>query len=180
MEILQHDGKTYYYDGRLFCDEFFIILEGEELRNVAQAYFGATPYKTLDSNGLLNRIKQMKACGMYYETSKVIEYAFEKMGKDMQLLYTILPIYTSCCREINQPQRGINCAEKLLPICGGSVATYTSLAAAYCDVKEYEKAKKCARIAYAKQGGGQGYKTEVSLVFKRLEKETGDQFYNEE
>ena len=55
-----------------------------------------------------------------------------------------------------------------------SVPLLTSLAAAYCDVGNYELAKKCANKAYAIQGGGKNYQTELSLVFQRIKKETKD------
>ena len=50
-------------------------------------------------------------------------------------------------------------------------ATLTSIAAAYCDLEEYEKARQFCDIAYAEQGGGTGIKTELSLVYQRIEKE---------
>lgn len=180
MKQIHYNGKMYHFDGKYFFDEFFIILSGEELNNVSRAYFNTIQYETLNSEDLFKTIKQMKSCGLYYETKKAIEFAIDKKSNDTQLLYGILPIYTSCCREAHQPKDAIIFAEKFLPICGGSSATYTSLAAAYCDIGDYENAKKCARRAYAKQGGGQGYNTEVSLVFKRIAKETGEELYEEE
>ena len=55
-----------------------------------------------------------------------------------------------------------------------SVPLLTSLAAAYCDVGNYELAKKCADRAYAIQGGSQNYQSELSLVYARIRKETKD------
>ena len=174
MQQIDYNGKRYYYNGTYFVDEFFLILEGEELRNVANEYFQGIDYPALDSDQLLEVIMQMKTCGMMYEVKKVIGDAFVGRAHNKRLLHSLLPIYTSCCRELNQPKEAIAIAEVLLPVCGGSTATYTSLAAAYCDIGDYEKAKKYAGIAYAKQGGGQGYKNELSLVYKRIAKETGN------
>lgn len=176
MIKIEYNGKTYMYDGKNFIDDTFIILEGEELRNVSRVYFSSIEYQTLGTETLLTVIKQMKTIGLYYEAKKAIDFAVTTKSQNLQLLHDLMPIYMSCCRAINQPQDAIKFAEEFLPICGGSVPTYTSLAAAYCDVQNYEKAKRYAKLAYAKQGGGKGYTTELSLVFKRLVKETGEDF----
>ena len=173
-------GRTYYYNGQYFFDDCFIILQGEELNRVAKQYYTDAPYETMSADEVVALVKGMKGCGLFYETQKILQFALSKFVNDIDFLRTVLPIYTSCCREIGQPEQAIATGEGFLPICGGTVALYTSLAAACCDVKDYEKAKKYARIAYAKQGGGQGYKTETSLVFKRITKETGEHFYEDE
>ena len=55
-----------------------------------------------------------------------------------------------------------------------SPALLTSLSAAYCDVGNYEMARKCANKAYAIQGGSLNYSNELSLVYKRIKKEAYD------
>ena len=180
MKRIEYNGRNYYYDGKYFFDESFIVLDGEELKNVARMHFESIEYRDLEANELIEEIKQMKAHGLYYEARKMIDFSIKQKVNDIPFLRVIAPIYMSCLREAKQPQKAIEFAEKVLPICGGSSATYTSLAAAYCDIKDYEKAKKFARIAYAKQGGGQGYTTEASLVFKRIEKELGEELYTKE
>lgn len=59
-----------------------------------------------------------------------------------------------------------------------SVPLLTSLAAAYCDIGHYSLAMTCAKRAYAIQGGGKNYSTELSLVFMRIARETGEKFYS--
>ena len=53
-----------------------------------------------------------------------------------------------------------------------SVPLYTSVAAAYCDVGDFETAKKVCDYAYFRQGGGTGEKNELSLVYRRILKQT--------
>lgn len=180
FQIVEIDGKNYYYDGKYFFDEFFIVLQGAELKEVAGKYFSSIDWQTLNVDELLDFIKKMKNNGLCYQAKKTIYSAMFKFKDDANFLYAVLPLYTSCCREMNLPQEAVDVAEGFLPICGGSVALYTSLAAAYCDLKNYEKAKKYARIAYAKQGGSKGYKNELSLLFLRLQKETGEKFFEED
>ena len=57
-----------------------------------------------------------------------------------------------------------------------SVPLLTSLAAAYCDVGDYKRAKYCADRGYFTQGGGQGHKNELALVYYRIRKEAPELF----
>ena len=45
-----------------------------------------------------------------------------------------------------------------------------SVAAAYCDIGDYDSAKKCCNKAYAKLNGQ--HNDELSLVYKRIQKAT--------
>ena len=45
-----------------------------------------------------------------------------------------------------------------------------------CDVLDFSTAKYCADKAYSMQGGGKGYESELSLVYKRIQKEAPDLF----
>ncbi|MBQ8426407.1 MAG: hypothetical protein IJX16_01450, partial [Clostridia bacterium] len=76
-------------------------------------------------------------------------------------------------RALNQPQKAIDFWMENKHIFSSclSVPLLTSLAAAYCDIGNYALAKKCADKAYAIQGGGLNYKTELSLVYRRIKKE---------
>ena len=172
FERIEVDGVTYYYDGNNFLDEYFILLEGVILKKVAETYYGGVDYEKLDAEGILLYVKKLKACGLSYRAKQVMEYALDKY-QDEKFLYRILPIYTSCCREMGLAREAIERIENDYSDIEYSVALCTSLAAAYCDIKDYKQAIRYARIAYARQGGGQGYKTELSLVFMRIKKESG-------
>lgn len=85
----------------------------------------------------------------------------------------ILPRLTSCYRGQGQAKRAIELYEKLIGQYGvklNSPALCTSVAAAYCDMKDYKKAKECADRAYA-MGGGKA-SGELTAVFGRIRKET--------
>ena len=175
---IEIDGAIYYYDGKNFLDECFIILEGAVLQKVAGAYYSGIDYKKFDRDKILLYIKRLKANELTFKAKEVMEYAMLKYD-DEEFLYRILPIYTSCCREMGLSRVAIERVENDYSHVGYSAALCTSLAAACCDIKEYDKAVRYAKKAYAKQGGGQGYKTELSLVFLRIKKETGESFFDE-
>lgn len=176
---IEMDGSIYYYDGKNFLDECFIILEGAVLQKVAETYYGAIDYKKFEPDMILLYIKKLKANGLTFRAKMAMEYAMEKYN-DEDFLYQLLPIYSSCCREMGLAREAIERIQHDYSHIEYSVALCTSLAAAYCDIKEYDKAIQYARMAYAKQGGGQGYKTELSLVFMRIKKETGKSLLLEE
>ena len=178
FQTIEVDGRIYYYDGKSFFDEFFLLVQGVELQQVTEAYFAEIDYEKLNASELLEFVKKLKGNGLHFKAKTIMDYALQKYDSNDSFLYRILPLYTSCCREMGNPQAAITIAEGYFPRLDSSVALCTSLAAAYCDLKDYEKAKKFARIAYAKQGGGQGYKTELSLVFLRIKKETGEDFFD--
>ena len=173
---IECDGQTYFFDGNRFFDEYFCVLSGVDLKKVSAQYYGDVDYKTLKQNQMLSYIKELNKVGLSYLQKKVILFGMEKFKTSKRFLSYVLPMYTSCCRAMNTPKDAVEKAEELLTMVDASVALYTSLAAACCDLKDYEKAVKYAKIAYAKQGGGQGYKTELSLVFMRIKKETGEDY----
>ena len=156
-----------------------MLLQGEELRNVSFRYFKDIKYENLTKNELFDLINNMKSCGLSYEAKQILDFAIFAFVEDKKFIQLLLPIYTSCCRDMNQPQKAIEMAERFLPICDGSHLLYTSLAAAYCDIQDYENAIRNAKIAYKKQGGAKNYQTELSLLFKRLRKEAGEDFADE-
>ena len=75
---IEVDGVTYYYDGKNFLDEYFIILEGPILKKVAEVYFCGVDYKKLDAEILFLYIKKLKSFGLKHRAKQVIEYALEK------------------------------------------------------------------------------------------------------
>lgn len=84
----------------------------------------------------------------------------------------IIPVLTSCLRNVKTPQEAIRFAiDYLYRKDVHSVPYFTSLAAAYCDIKDYANALKYANRGYAMQGGGIGEVNELSLVYKRIKKE---------
>lgn len=180
FERVEADGSVYYYDGKNFFDEYFLVLQGDDLRRATEAYFSQFDYTKYNAEEILVYIKKLKHNQMYSQTKGVMDYAMEKFADDGKFLYKVLPLYTSCCREMGNPLAAIEKVESFRPWLSFSSVLCTSLAAAYLDLKRYDEAKKYLKLAYARQGGGQGYKTELSLVFLRYKKETGESFFDDE
>ena len=173
-KTVELNGKTYYYNGQYFFDETFILLQGDELQKVSTAYYAQFDYTQFDARVLGKYIQALKDKSLHAQARKVIEYGLEKFDNKAFIEF-VLPLYTSCCREMGQPQLALEKVEQYFGKVHFSAMLCTSIAAAYCDIKDYKNATKFAQLAYAKQGGGKGYKTELSLVFLRIRKETNKQ-----
>lgn len=170
MEKFDYEDNVYYYVNNKFTDEHFICLEGEELINVSLFYYGQKDYKSLEKHELIDLIKSLKESELYAVVKEMCLYVLEEFKGDEYTIKTILPILTSSFRFLKQPRDAINVALNYIPHYA-SVALYTSLAAAYCDVEEYENALKYANRAYAMQGGSVGGGNELSSVYERIKKE---------
>ena len=85
----------------------------------------------------------------------------------------VLPKLTSCYREQGRPKKAIELYEQAKALYGEKSMSHplcTSVAAAYCDIGDYEDAKKCADKAFAMNGGKAS--GELTSVYGRIKKET--------
>lgn len=125
----------------------------------------------MNSDELYGFIKQVKNAKAYGLCIRVCEYALDKFACDENFINDILPMYTSSLREMGQSQKAIEkytYYDKFLY--KKNPALLTSIAAAYLDIDDDEKALQLCDKAYAIQGGGVGFKNELSLVYKRINK----------
>ena len=175
MLKIELDGEVYYYNNGVFTDSSFIEVDVTTMKKLSGLLFVDTDYKNLSKNELLKFVTEAKEVAQYQLTKDACIYGMEKYEDDPFFITRILPVITSCYRLVGDPKGAIEIASKYLnSFKYESVALLTSLAAAYCDIKDYDNALKCAKKAYAKQGGGTGSKTELSLVFMRIKKEMGE------
>lgn len=94
-------------------------------------------------------------------------------AKDMYKLRWLMPIETSLLRMSNTPQKAIDFFTLQTEKFGNTVNSpqlLTSVAAAYCDTRDYINAKRLCDWAYSWGGAS----TELSAVYERIKKETGD------
>ena len=172
MEKIEYNGEVYYFINGTFVDSSYVVVPTELSKKIGLIFFAKLEYLGKDKSELLNLIKQTKEnyCAKCIE---ICLYAIDKfLFTDKNFVKSIIPILTSCYRTINQPQIAIQYGLYYLKSLGPSPVLCTSLAAAFCDVKDYKNALKYADKAYAAQGGGVGYTNELSLVYKRIKKET--------
>ncbi|MGN0812326.1 MAG: hypothetical protein ACI4MQ_02305 [Candidatus Coproplasma sp.] len=170
MEKIEFEGEVYYVNKNVFYDSSFMQVSKEISDKLAAHYLKNKDVSKLNKEQLLEYIKSIKNMEEHALCINTINDGL-KIYKDTSFVKDVLPILTSCYRAIGRPRDAISIAKQYLKdyLCD-SVALFTSMAAAFCDVGEYEEAKKYAGIAYAQQGGGVGYQNELSLVYARIHK----------
>ncbi len=144
----------------------FIEVQSALEQELAEAYFSGVDFKQLDDKGLLNLIKQFKALELFTQCRDMCEYGLEKFKNidNIDFIRIVLPILSSCYRNMKLPNSAIDLYKKYNNRAYSSGAYLTSIAAAYCDVENFEEALKCANRAYAI---GE-HSIELSLVYKRI------------
>ncbi len=176
MDFLEYQGKRYERRNGKWVDERRSIV-CDNLQKDLNKLFA----ERLDPN--LLSLEECIAEGDKFKNSTSIGLALRfyeaaVMKADRRTLAYILPRITSCYRTNGQPQKAINVLSYASKMFGEDMVTpvlLTSAAAAYCDLGDYKRAKKCCDRAWAASNGRAG--EEVSLVYKRIKKETEGKGY---
>lgn len=177
MKFYEIDGEKYYLIKRKIYDSSFIELDAVQMAKIAPRIFREVfPTEQLGWPETLEYIKAAKACEQYGLGIEACLLGLQKFGQFSDFVNEMLPILTSMYRLTGQPRRAIDEAERYVAYYGVQYTAplLTSVAAAYCDLGDYENAKKFAGRAYAKQGGNIGEENELSLVYKRIQRLTED------
>lgn len=178
MKKVIYHGETYYYSKGKIYDDTFIEVPVSVSSGILDGFFNTIDHKVLEESEFVTLVKELKLAEKYNRCLKTINYGLKKFTESFSYYQVVFPIITSCYRALGQPQKAIDFWERnkrLFSSCL-TVPLLTSLAAAYCDVGDYEKATKCANRAYAMQGGAQSGSTELSGVYGRIKKETGEKY----
>ncbi len=169
IKKIEVDGEMYYYYKGRFVDSSFLTLSAVENKKVANQFFGEIDYKSYNFDKLKALVKEAKFAEAFDFGETVCEFILEKYDDDGFLVNNFLPLYTSLLRINKKSQKVIEVYKKYYAKykCE-SIPLLTSVAAAYCDLKDREMAIRCARYAYKLQQGGVGFTNELTLVFRRI------------
>ena len=162
------DGKTYYYRNGIFLDEDFVVVD--KVLKIATLYFFFFYYKNMSMQELYDFILEAKTAGGHLVAIEAAEYGLDKYGEQDDFGPYVLPMLMSSCRLAKMPEEAIKYAEKYTKQFNliANNAFYTSLAAAYCDIKAYAKAKQYANKAFMIEKEKGYLSVELDLVIKRL------------
>ena len=174
-----YDGKEYWRNGgrtgAKWADRNGLVVPIGIQNTLNVAYAASLRSDEMDFETLLKTADEFKNSGSYGCAIRFYEYAVKKA--DASGLKGILPRLTSCYRAQGQPQKAIDILSYAKEKYGQKMITsalLVSAGAAYCDLKDYKRAKKCCNRAYAmlgKQATG-----EWKAVYGRIRKESGEVF----
>ncbi|GHV01077.1 hypothetical protein FACS1894211_10030 [Clostridia bacterium] len=171
------DGETYIKLVDSWVDSMYITPPTTVLRKLLETEFAGIDIAAIEIKRLKAMISESKNAECYPMCLKFVDELIKRslLSRDISEVTYCIPIKTACLRKINQPEDAIRFCEDMQRTHGKdilTIASLTSLAAAYCDIDEWDLALKTANRAYAMQGGGVGYTNELSMVFKRIEANT--------
>ena len=171
-EEIIYNGKKYSRIKGKWVDSNYITVP-TSLQSTLDALF--EEQRNLDVFTLEELIAEgdrFKGAESYHLAIKYYATVLEET-QDVNTYRYVLPRLTSCYRAQGRATEAVGLYERLNQQYGGklhSPALCTSIAAAYCDIKDYKKATDCADKAYAMSGGKAA--GELAAVYGRIRKET--------
>jgi len=173
-ETIELNGEKYIKVNNQWLDSSFIIPPTSILREIIKNELQQIDIDGLSVWQLKKYIEEIKNAECYdiclTLTNKILQMAF--ISKDIETVKVYLSVKCSCLRSLNMAKEVVDLCKEMKAEYGDgilNVATLTSLAAAYCDLDDWAKARQTCNYAYKKQGGGVGYNNELSMVYKRID-----------
>ena len=166
---IEVDGKIYYYQNGVFLDEDFVVISNKNAK-IPILYFAQFNYEKMSMQELYDFILEAKSAGGHLIAIEAAKYGLDKYGDEDDFGPYVLPMLMSSCRIAKMPNDAIEYAEKYTKRFNliANNAFYTSLAAAYCDIKAYDKAKQYANKAFRIEKEKGYLSMELDLLIKRL------------
>lgn len=174
---IEVDGETYKFYNNRWVDSMYCVAEGPALNKIYDHLIQTAcsyPYDTV-----YEYARMMKETEHYGQASKLIDYLIEHREQSSlggnSALHRLVPMKTSCLRSMNNPKAAIEFFNKIINehnTLTFSSALYTSIAAAYCDVENYDNALKYAKIACALNTQDNAF--ELIYLIKRLKAVFGE------
>lgn len=172
MDKIEYEGKNYIRNNANWLDSHYVAVP-ENLQRILNRLHS----ETIDFSGYSE--EELIAEGDKYKESASFELAisFYEQVLDVCDAHTaryVLPRITSCYRSCGMARRVIDRFTEIKQKFGEDFITpvlLTSVAAAYCDLSEYQNALSCCRWAYKKFGGQ--IEEPLRRVYARIKKESG-------
>ena len=173
-EEIEIDGEKYKKVNNQWVDSSFIIAPTCVSKQIIKKQFEKIDFDSTTFWQMQNFIEETKQAECWDTCLELTDRYLKRLfvAGDLKTISFYLSVKTSCLRKLNKPDEVIKLCKEIKQRYGNeilSIATLTSLAAAYCDIEDWAKARQTCNYAYKKQGGGVGYTNELSLVYKRIE-----------
>ena len=141
MDKLEYEGQIYYRTTAKWTDDRHLVVHESLQRKLNQLYLEAADTFAYSVEDLLREGDKLKESGSYEAAIKFYEKA--EADCDERTLSYILPRISSCYRHCHMAEKAINLFSRAKSKYGEDFITpvlLTSVAAAYCDLREYENA----------------------------------------
>ena len=171
MDVVEYEGVSYHRSSAKWVDSSGLTVSGILQDKLNAAFAKTLNPSDMSVSDLLKHGDRFKGSG---NTGLAIQYyeIASQQASERDLAY-ILPRLTSCYRIRGCPQEAIDILVFASKKYGQKMITsalLTSAAAAYCDLGDYGRAKKCCDRAFA-QGNGR-CEGELRAVYGRIKKES--------
>lgn len=171
MDAMEFEGRNYTRRKEKWVDSGGLVVCESLQKDLNREYAKTVDPKKLSLEECLAEGDKFKNSSSIGLALKFYEEAVERA--DAVTMAYILPRITSCYRKNGQPQKAIDMLAYANKTFGKHMVTptlLTSVAAAYCDLEDYARAKKCCDRAFAAMKGKTS--DELSLVYGRIKKAT--------
>ena len=171
MDKIEYNGEIYTRTNSKWADSRHHIVHDSLQNFLNQQYLKTLDYSNYSIDELVAEGDKLKESNSY--SSAIVFYEKALGGCDETTYKYILPRITSCYRKCNMPRKVIDLFTETKEFFGTDFITpvlLTSVAAAYCDLKEYENALRCRRWAYKTFGK---FDPNLANVWARIKKESG-------
>lgn len=172
MDQIEYQGKKYKRVGNKWTDSSNCVVPEGLQRDLNFAYLQSHDISDMSVKELIAEGDKFKDSTSYFYAIRCYERAAEICSK--RTLQFLLPRLSSCYRKKKTPQKTVEMFAMAKSKYGEDFITpvlLTTVAAAYCDLKEYENAMRCCKWAMKKNDG----ELEPALlsVYARIKKEAG-------
>ena len=172
MDKLEYNGEVYTRTQAQWTDSRHMVVHQALQRELNKIFSENIDYSSYTIEDLIREGDKFKKSSSYSDAIIFYEHAVDRC--DLETMKLILPRISSCYRKCNMPRKTIELFSRVKGEYGTDFITpvlLTSVAAAYCDLKEYENALKCCNWAYKNFGG----RASINLknVYARIKSESG-------
>lgn len=163
------DGEIYTFNGKKWMNSMHLEVPISIASKLNALLSESMDFEKMGNDELLEFAQNIKEGENYHLTIKVLEILLDRA--DIDLVKLVLPRLTSCYRKNNFSEKALDTGEHYLNVYGKlikSVALYTSLAGACCDLNRFEQARRYANLA--KSISMPGISQELINVYSRIKK----------
>lgn len=168
-DTITFEGKEYVRRNQKWTENNIIVPDPLQKTLNKILAENMNPLETTAEELIINADK-FKESGDYLSAAKQYMEALVRSNRNQYA--SILPRLSSCYRKLGQPEKALVLEEEAVSIYGNKIlnhAMLTSIAAAYCDLKKWDDARKYANRAYAVSEGRAD--VELMNVYSRIKAE---------